>query len=584
MTTPTTPIWHNRLHFGDNLPILRDSVPDESVDLVYLDPPFNSNATYNVLFRENDSSESAAQIQAFDDTWHWNIDSERAYREVVQGGPKKLADLLQAMRSFLGQNDMMAYLTMMAPRMVELHRVLKPTGSIYLHCDPTASHYLKLLMDTVFGPGRFRTEIAWKRTSAHNDAKQGRRQHGRIRDIILFYTKGDDWKWNPIHVAYDDSYVEEFYRYVEDGTDRRYRLGDLTAAKPGGDTLYEWRVKRPASGLWEADLDGEWQNSNPDWEYKGVGPYRGRFWAFSQDNMRRFSLDGRLVYTRTGTPQYKRYLDEMPGVAIQDLWTDIRPLSGQDKERLGYPTQKPEALLERIISASSNEGDVILDPFCGCGTAIAVAERLNRKWIGIDITHLAISLMRSRLRDSFKDELSDYEVIGAPADVESARALSREGGNTGRYQFEYWALGLVEARPANNQRRGADSGVDGYINFFDDNSGKAKTIIVQVKSGQVGRNVIATLRGDMEREKAEMALLITLEPPTAPMEQEAVAAGFYEPEAFPGTQFPRVQIATIEDILNGNGPQIPQLGLSEAPTFRRAPRRRRGGVDPQRML
>ena len=302
--------------------------------------------------------------------------------------------------------------------------------------------------------------------------------------------------------------------------------------------------------------------------------------------MRQLDAEGRLLFPKSkdGRIRLKQYLDEMPGVAIQDLWTDIRPLSGQDKERLGYPTQKPEALLERIISASSNEGDVVLDPFCGCGTAIAVAERLNRKWIGIDITHLAISLMRSRLRDSFKDELSDYEVIGAPADVESARALSREGGNTGRYQFEYWALGLVEARPANNQRRGADSGVDGYINFFDDNSGKAKTIIIQVKSGQVGRNVIATLRGDMEREKAEMALLITLEPPTAPMEQEAVAAGFYEPEAFPGTQFPRVQIATIEDILNGNGPQIPRLGLSEAPTFRRAPRRRRGGVDPQRML
>ena len=580
----TTPTHTNKLHFGDNLPIMREHIPDESVDLIYLDPPFNSNATYNILFREHDSSESAAQIQAFDDTWHWSTEAEWAYQQVVTEGPRKLADMLQAMRTFLGQNDMMAYLTMMAPRMVELHRVLKPTGSIYLHCDPTASHYLKLLMDAVFGATRFRTEITWKRTSAHNDAKQGRRQHGHISDIILFYTKGDEWQWNPIHVAYDDSYVEEFYRYVEDGTDRRYRLGDLTAAKPGGDTLYEWRVKRQANGQWEADLDGEWQSPSPDCEYKGIGPYRGRYWAFSQDNMRRFALDGRLVYTRTGMPQYKRYLDEMPGVTIQDLWTDIRPLSGQDKERLGYPTQKPEKLLERIISASSNEGDVILDPFCGCGTAIAVAERLNRKWIGIDITHLAISLMRSRLRDSFGDDLSHYEVVGSPADAESARALSLEGGNTGRYQFEYWALGLVEARPGRDMKKGADAGIDGYINFFDDNSGKAKSVIVQVKSGRVGSNIVRDLRGVMERENADMSLLITLEPPTKPMNDEAATAGFYTPETYPDRHFPRVQIATIEDILNGNGPAIPQLGLSQSPTFRRAPRRRSGGVDPQRML
>ena len=554
MTTPPTTTWHNHLHFGDNLPILREHIPDESVDLVYLDPPFNSNATYNVLFRENDSSESAAQIQAFDDTWHWNIDSERAYREVVQDGPRKLADLLQAMRSFLGQNDMMAYLTMMAPRMVELHRVLKSTGSIYLHCDPTASHYLKLLMDAVFGHGNFRSEITWKRTTSHNDA---RRNYSSVSDYLLFYTKGNDFLFQAQYAPYSEGHLESTYKHIDENG-RRYSTGNLRSPNP-----------RP----------------NLTYEYKGYKPHPNG-WTISIERMRQLDAEGRLLFPKSkdGRIRLKQYLDEMPGVPVGNVWDDIRPISSQADERLGYPTQKPEALLERIISASSNEGDVVLDPFCGCGTAIAVAERLNRKWIGIDITHLAISLMRSRLRDSFKDELSDYEVIGAPADVESARALSREGGNTGRYQFEYWALGLVEARPANNQRRGADSGVDGYINFFDDNSGKAKTIIVQVKSGQVGRNVIATLRGDMERENAEMALLITLEPPTAPMEQEAVAAGFYEPEAFPGTQFPRVQIATIEDILNGNGPQIPRLGLSEAPTFRRAPRRRRGGVDPQRML
>ena len=576
------PDWKNKLYFGDNLDILREHVPDESVDLIYLDPPFNSNATYNVLFKEASGESSAAQIQAFGDTWHWSIESEAAYREVVTGGPKPLADLLQAMRSFLGRNDMMAYLTMMAQRMEELRRVLKPTGSIYLHCDPTASHYLKLLMDAAFGPTRFRTEITWKRTSAHSDTKQGRRQHGRIHDILLFYTKSDEWQWNPVYVPYDDAYTEGFYKYIEPGTKRRYRLGDLTAAKPGGDTSYEWRIKRPEGGEWEADLSGEWQSPVTGWEYKGVPPYTGRYWAFSQDNMRQFAIEGRIAYSRNGTPNYKRYLDEMPGVSLQDVWTDIRPLTAQAKERLGYPTQKPEALLERIIRASSNEGDVVLDPFCGCGTTVAVAERLGRRWIGIDITHIAISLMKYRLRDTYGEQLSEYDVVGAPQDIASARALAAE--RDGRYQFEYWALGLVDARPGSNRRRGADAGVDGYINFFDDESGKAKTVLVQVKSGHVQRNVIATLKGDMEREKAELGLLVTLEPPTAPMEQEAASAGFYVPERFPDRQFPRVQIATIEELLNGQGPDLPRLGLADAPTFRRAPRRRRAEGRSQPML
>ncbi len=577
--------WKNKLYFGDNLDILREHVPDESVDLIYLDPPFNSNATYNVLFREASGESSAAQIQAFDDTWHWNVESAEAYEDVVTDGPKRLGDLLQAMRTFLGQNDMMAYLTMMAQRMVELHRVLKPTGSIYLHCDPTASHYLKLLMDAVFGATRFRSEITWKRTSAHSDTKQGRRQHGRIHDILLYYTKSDEWQWNPIYVAYDASYTEAFYKYVEPDTGRRYRMGDLTAAKPGGDTSYEWRVKRPLEGEWEADLNSEWESPVRDWEYKGVPPYRGRFWAFSQENMRQFALQGRIAYSKSGTPNYKRYLDEMPGVPLQDLWTDIPPIGPLAQERLGYPTQKPEALLERIILASSNEGDVVLDPFCGCGTAVAVAERLGRRWIGIDVTHLAISLMKSRLHDTFGAQLSAYDVVGAPEDVASARALAQESAHDGRYQFEYWALGLVSARPGNSKRKGADAGVDGYINFFDDESGKAKTVLVQVKSGHVQRNVIATLKGDMEREQAEMGLLVTLEPPTEPMRQEALGAGFYVPEHFPDRRFPRVQIATIEDLLSGKDPSLPRgLGKTADPTFRRAARHRRSEGRSQRML
>ena len=569
----TTTDWKNQLYFGDNLDILRNDVADASVDLIYLDPPFNSNASYNVLFQEKSGEQSTAQITAFEDTWQWSLESEIAYQDVVTNATGKLPALLQAMRQFLGTNDMMAYLTMMAQRMVELHRVLKPTGSIYLHCDPTASHYLKLMMDAVFGSANFRSEIVWKRTSAHSDAKQGRKQHGRVHDIILYYTKGPEWTWNVTYTRYDQEYVENFYRHEEPVTGRKYQMGDLTAAKPGGDTEYEWRIKRREQGAWEADLSNEWQNSRPGWEYKAVPPYQGRYWAFSQENMQQFAREGRLAYTKTGTPRYKRYLDEMPGVPLQDWWEDIHPIGAKARERLGYPTQKPEALLERIVSASSNEGDVVLDPFCGCGTAIAAAERLNRRWIGIDVTHIAITLIRHRLHDTFKTDVKPYEVLGQPQDVASAQALATDSQNSGRYQFEWWALGLVDARPAQERKKGADSGIDGYINFFDDNSGKAKRIVVQVKSGNVSRNQIATLKGDMEREKAEIGLFITLSPPTGPMISEAVDAGFYTPEHFPDSHYPRVQILTIEELLNGKRAEYPRLA-PEA-TFQQAPRRRR---------
>ncbi len=574
----TTDDWKNRLYFGDNLPILREHIADESVDLIYLDPPFNSNATYNVLFREHDRTESAAQIQAFDDTWHWSTDAEWAYQQVVSHGPKRLADMLQAMRTFLGQNDMMAYLTMMAPRMVELRRVLKPTGSIYLHCDPTASHYLKLLMDAVFGAKQFRSEVVWRR-HAHSHSL-GARQWPALHDVLLMYSKSATWVWNPQYEPYGDQHVEQLFRYSDERG--RYQSHPITGARPGGPEAYAaWRGIRPSPGrawaLPRYNLLPKWLDLPTESE-----------WQKLSIHSKLDILDGlgMIHWPKKvgGIPRLKNYSSDASGKIVEGIWNDLGVSVG-NAERLGYPTQKPEALLERIISASSNVGDVVLDPFCGCGTAVAVAERLNRKWIGIDITHLAISLMRNRLRDTFRDEVSDYEVIGAPADVKSARALSLEGGNTGRYQFEYWALGLVEARPAHNQRRGADSGVDGYINFFDDNSGRARTLLVQVKSGRVGSNVIRDLRGVMEREKAEMALLITLEPPTRPMRDEADSAGFYEPEAFPGHVFPRMQIATIEDILNGRGPEIPRLGLSEAPTFSRAPRRRRGAASrSERML
>jgi site-specific DNA-methyltransferase (adenine-specific) len=564
--------WKNKLYFGDNLDILREHVPSESVDLIYLDPPFNSNATYNVLFQEKGGENSAAQITAFEDTWHWGMESEYAYQEMVKDSPKKLADLLQAMRAFLGQNDMNAYLTMMAQRMVELHRVLKPTGSIYLHCDPTASHYLKLVMDAVFEPQNFCNHIVWQRSDTHNDAKK---QFSAISDHLLFYRKSDKQDFHKQYIAHPEKTLREWYLYLElpDGSVRRMTQDEIeTQIIPDG-------ARRFNTG----DLTSPNPRPNLMYDYKGY-PYPPKGWRCSKERMEELDNKGLLLFPTNpkGRIMFKRYLDEQEGVTVGDIWADISQLRASMSERLGYPTQKPEALLGRIITASSNEGDIVLDPFCGCGTAIAVAEKLHRRWIGIDITHLAITLMKHRLEDTFHSELSPYEVIGDPKDLESARALAQESQHDGRYQFEWWALGLVDARPAQDKKKGADKGVDGFINFFDDNSGKAKTVIVQVKSGGVHASYVQALRGAVEREKAPIGILITLEEPTKPMLQEAAAGGFYEPEHFPGQQYPRLQILTIRELLEGKEAQYPHMAPSA--TFKKAQRHRKSADDQQRLI
>jgi len=503
----------NKLYFGDNLQIMREYIQDESIDLIYLDPPFNSNATYNVLFDEKNGTHSRAQITAFEDTWHWGIESETAYHELVTQGPKKLVDLIQALRSFLGQNDMMAYLVMMAIRLVEMHRVLKSTGSIYLHCDPTASHYLKLVMDAVFGVKQFKNEIIWcKITTMYRTTSRFVTQH----DVILFYVKKDDYNyifnWEDVAEPFSQTTIKK-YKHKINGRFARIHGRNLKGSpiKNATDVNIEWLKKAPE--LVKID-----------------------------------------------------YLDEKLGVKPKDWWPlDI--INQAAKERLGYPTQKPELLLERIIKASSNKGDIVMDPFCGCGTTIAVAEKLKRKWIGIDITHLAISLMRHRLNTAFGKDLSPYEVIGDPKDLEGAKALAEQD----RFQFEWWALGKVAARPAQDKKKGADSGIDGYIYFFDDNSGIAKKIIVQVKSGGVKRGDIATLKGDTEREKAAIGAFITLEEPTRPMIEEAVSAGFYEPEFLHGKKYPKIQILTVKELFEDKQLQYPRI-MPEV-TFKSAKRK-----------
>ncbi len=569
----------NTLYYGDNLEILRQHVPDESVDLVYLDPPFNSNASYNVLFKEQSGEESPAQIKAFTDTWEWTQESERTFEQDIilhAGTPSAVKEMISAFRQFIGQNAMMAYLVMMTPRLVELRRVLKPTGSIYLHCDPTASHYLKLILDGIFGPDYFRSEINWRRTNAHNDAKQGRRQYGNVRDTIFFYTKGSKWTWNWLYTEYSDEYVDSFYKFTEQSSGRRYRMDNLTAAKPGGDTSYQRRVRRPLGGDWEADLANEYIQPTAGWEYRGLLPYQGRFWAYSRERMAAMSKKGQLVYTGNGMPNFKRYLDEMPGVPLQNDWTDIRPASRS--ESMGYPTQKPEALLERIISASSNEGDVVLDPFCGCGTAVAAAEKLKRQWVGIDITHLAVALMKNRLKTAFELEPGqDYAVVGEPQDAGSGRALWEQDP----YQFQFWAVSLLQAQPQSEQKRGADRGIDGMVHFIDGQRRTPHKIVIQVKGGHVSAPQVRDLKGVVEREKAALGLFISLEEPTGPMRSEAASGGFFHSDLWQ-REFPKIQLRTVSEMLGGHGFDLPPRppGYQPAPRVRRA-QGRQGALVPE---
>jgi DNA modification methylase len=526
----------NLLYYGDNLDVLRRHVDDRSVDLVYLDPPFNSNASYNVLFAEHDGTQAASQIKAFEDTWKWDESAARACKEVVEAGGK-VSEAMQAFRTFLGDSDMMAYLAMMALRLVELRRVLKPTGSLYLHCDPTASHYLKMLLDAVFGPTNFRNEITWKRRPGMSSAVHKSNRFGVCTDTILFYAKTDGAKFIPQYNKDDpdyERYVEENFRMVdEDG--RRFQATSLT---------------NPA------------YRPNLIYPYKGYAPPPNG-WMITLQKMEAWDRDGRIYFPKdkSGRLRRKSYADELKGMPIQNLWTDIPVISSHAAERLHYPTQKPEALLERIISASSNEGDLVLDAFCGCGTTIAAAQKLKRRWIGIDITILAITLVRTRLADAFGTAV-EYEVIGEPVSLPDAAQLAHDDP----YQFQWWALGLVGARPVEG-KKGADKGIDGRIYFHEGDATKTKQIILSVKAGHVTVAHLRDLRGVVDREKAEIGVLLCLEEPTMPMRRECASAGFY---ASPWGKHPRLQILTIEDLLTGKVINRPPAQTSV--TFKRAPK------------
>jgi len=523
----------NRLFYGDNLPVLREHIGDESVDLVYLDPPFNSNATYNVLFKAPGGEESQAQIEAFDDTWHWAGSAEAAYWEVLHGPSTEAARMLEAMRGFLGENDMMAYLAMMAIRLVELHRVLKPTGSLYLHCDPTASHYLKILLDAVFGARLYRAEVIWKRTNARGTP----RNWPHVHDTIFHYA-AEGSEFHSQKTKADKTKIPHTLITGADG--QKYQTYELT----GAGVTKEGESGRP------------WRDFNPS--------QFGRHWANSHAQLDEWAKASLIHFAANdGFPRRKDGEPFDPDsrlVTVGDVWIDIDRINQSARERLGYPTQKPVALLERIIAASSNPGDVVLDPFCGCGTTVHAAEKLGRAWIGIDVTHLAIALIERRLRTAFPGIA--FETHGVPRDIGGARALAAKD----KHEFEKWAITLIpDARPFRGGRKGADTGIDGIVYLRTGKSATEKAI-VEVKGGSVSVDQVHKLKSVIEREKAIIGLFLTLNEPTRPMVAEAAAAGFVDNDM--GT-FPRLQIFTIEALLSGARPRLPVIDTG---TFRKAKR------------
>src|SRR3989454_6970499 len=528
----------NSLYFGDNLKWLSDrkEFPDSSIDLVYLDPPFNSNADYNVLFRETSGKVSQAQFHAFTDTWSWADAAETYHRFIDTCRNVAVVEMMEAFHSFLKNSPMMAYVAMMAPRLVELHRVLKETGSLYLHCDPTAVHYLRMLMDGIFGAENFRNEVVWKRTTAKTLMT---RRLPSNHDLLFAYQRTEQAFWNPSasFKPYDpddlDEKTEKKYCF-RDPDGRRYTLGDLTNPN----------------------------RNRPNLTYEVLGHHK--VWRWTKERMQKAYEVGLVVQRSPGAvPRVKRYLDEREGKPLDDVWTDIAPLNSQAQERLGYPTQKPLALLERIISASSNPGDLVLDPFCGCGTTIRAAQKLGRQWIGIDVTYLAINLIKRRLKDAFGEEI-EFEEKGQPTDFESAKRLAE----LDKFQFQHWALSLIGARPLREgEGIGADRGVDGLLYYYEterkDFLGRVmeepltrsepvhrEKIIVQVKGGGVNRSDVATLLGDVENQKAAGGVLVTLDKPSKQMRTEAADAGRYSSKLWHDKDYPRIQILTVEGLLN----------------------------------
>ena len=574
----------NMLYYGDNLDVLRRHLRDEAIDLVYLDPPFKSNVDYNVLFAER-GTRSAAQIRAFTDTWRWDEAAAADYQATVEQGGR-IAEALRGFRTVLGTSDMLAYLSMMAPRLLELRRVLKPTGSIYLHCDPAASHYLKLLMDSIFGPENFRNELVWRRTGAHSP----RRSFGPVHDTMLFYSRGNEYYFKTLRVPYMRGHVERRYKADATGGLKFSSGGNVLtgAGATAGESGQPWRGFDPSAKHRHWAVPGFLTEQMPE-DFKQLGVLA------KLDAL----YEAGLIEITPGAawPVPIRYLSTTAGQPISDIWAyqpytegtmygteegidaDVAWMGPTDPERLGYPTQKPRGLLERVISSSCPEDGVLLDPFCGCGTTIDAAQHLGRRWIGIDITHLAIGLIKHRLTDVYGVGIAGtYRVVGEPTDVGGARQLAHDDP----FQFQAWALGLAGARVAGSDRKGGDKGIDGRLYFHDEGaSARSKAVVFSVKAGHLVPAFVRDLRGVLDREEAQIGVLLSFEQPSSGMRAEAASAGFYDSPW--GTRHARLQLLTVEQLLDGKGIDYPSMTGANV-THRRAQRAKGPGEQDQLSL
>jgi DNA modification methylase len=530
----------NKIYYGDNLDVLRRYIKDESVDLCYIDPPFNSKRNYNQIYN-NIGKEDQAQAQAFVDTWTWNDIAMQGLAEIQSNYngvfTSQSIDLITGLDKVLGKGSLLAYLVSMTLRIAEIHRVLKPTGSFYFHCDPTASHYLKLVLDAIFcvRGGDFQNEITWKRTTAHNDSKR----YGMNVDIIFFYTKGISYTWNPQYRLHNESYKKRFRNKDADG--RYWADYDLTA-------------KGLSGGGYE-------------YEYKGVKS----LWRVPEESIKKLDADGKLHFTSKGGIRIKRYLEDLKGISLQCLWDDINPINSQAAERLDYPTQKPEALLERIIKASSNEGDMVLDAYCGCGTTVAVAQKLNRQWIGIDITYQSIALILYRLEKKFGYDFTrsvidkktqqiiqpTLEINGVPKDFASAEALANKKDDRTRKEFEKWMiLTYSNNKAVINEKKGGDGGIDGIAYITHDHALENKKVLFSVKSNKtLSPSVIRDLNGTIERENAACGILLTLYP-MPNLVKESKKYGLYHND-FNNKDYPKISVVCVDELLQDERMKLP---------------------------
>ena len=536
----------NKLYYGDCFAVIQNQLEQDSIDLIYLDPPFNSNRQYNAIYKDETGRPLPDQVEAFCDLWTLDQETERDIRQmpVLMREANVDDDVVEFWRIWMNalrrtQPDLLAYLTYMVQRLLLMKGILKPTGSIYLHCDPTASHYIKVMMDGIFGHKNFRNEIAWKRTFAHGGAARW----GDVHDTLLFYSKTDGYKWKRLLQQHDEKYLDQKYRFSD--SRGRYRLVVLTGP-----------------GTTKGDSGKPWRGYDPT--------VAGRHWAVPKRAIQALASDGiqipptiheqlELLYEHEyirfprkrdgslGVPEYKLY--QPAGQPIQDVITDVSPINSQAKERMGYSTQKPLALLDRIIRASTDEGDVVLDPFCGCATTLEAAQRLGRQWIGIDIAiHAVKRVAKVRLEERLGlVEGQDFTIDGIPRNVEGARDLWKRD----KYHFQKWAVEQVDGFVTT--KRSADGGIDGRLYFDMPGERDLQSMVIEVKGGaNVGISVVRDLRGVLERDPALLAGLIVLDDlgdrKTKNFEREMAQAGDLDVR---GVLYPRMQLITVADLFEG---------------------------------